>query len=65
MKPNSVVNRNWAKKEGQLQYYYRWLNPGDLSNSNIDEDEFLNNLQLKTGKKRKQLPDELNTIIQA
>lgn len=64
MKTKSILKRNWSKIRGQLQFQYPWLTPGDLNYIEIYENEFLTNLQLKIGKTRKQLLDELNIIMQ-
>ena len=63
MKTNTILKRNWSKIKEQLQYEYPWLKPGDLNYIGINENELLTNLQMKTGKTRKQLLDELNIIL--
>ncbi len=60
---HAILKKNWSKIKRQLQFQYPWLEPSDLNYIEIYENEFLNNLQLRTGTTRKQLLDELNIIM--
>ena len=63
MKTDATSKGNWSEIKEQLRINYPWLTAGDLSYNDIYGNDFLTNLQLKTGKPRKQLLDELTLIL--
>lgn len=62
---NLEIKGNWNEIKGKLKKKYGDLSDNDLKYMEGKEDELLGKLQKKTGKTRRELSKEINTMSES